>query len=144
MFNKPLLLLYEGISGSGKTSLSKTVQKELGYGVLSIDRFTPSIWVYSKYRGEEILELNRIAERNLELNFDVRVIWCECEISIANQRCLDKNQIEKSGIDKLTQQAFLFQDYFKNYSFFSKILQMDTSLEDIKETVKKVVNYLDE
>lgn len=143
IYNKPLVVLYEGISGAGKSSLSKGVRKKVNHNVLSIDRFTPSIWVYKQYRNEEELDINFQAEKILNDNFNVKVIWCRCPVEVAFQRCLDKLEEEKANQELMTQTDALFERYFNGISYFSSVLELDTT-KNINYCEDLVVEFINE
>ena len=142
--NKPMILLFEGISGSGKSTLSKELEKVRKYQDLTLDRFTPSMWVYSLYRNKFPSSHNRMAEELLETLFNVKVIWCHCNPYLANKRCIEKNQEEKSDIEKLLLTSYLFSYYFRYITLYKSIMKVNTenpienniNLDDItKKTV---------
>ena len=135
---KPKILLYEGIPGSGKSTLQRAVSKYRNHQHLSLDRFTPSMWVYAKYRGDSTYLLNERVENLLEENFDVYVIWCLCNIGLAYNRCVRKADWADANIDMLQQLEILYKTYFSTVSTYTKIIKINTE-EEVHKCVLNVV-----
>ena len=134
--------MYEGIPGAGKSTLKQAVSKYRGHTHLSLDRFTPSMWVYSKFRNETAYEFNEDVEKILEDNFDVYVIWCVCAANIAYSRCVIKNDLEDAHLERLCSLSNLYKEYFATVTTYSKIIEVNTE-KDISICTAEIINFVD-
>ena len=127
------VLIYEGIPGSGKTSLRYAYGKLTQFVDLTIDRFTPTQWVFSQLRNDLIVQDLSEIEQALDNILNVVVIWCQCPIEKAFQRCRQKRDFIDSSIDNLIKLEQLYKEYFSTKCKFSKIIELDTnrSLDNI-------------
>lgn len=104
------LLIIDGASGTGKTTLRYKLMQSMDYNILTIDRFTPSIWVYDKLRG-----IDRQDVLDYEEKFDAMnplVVICTCNPEIARMR---------SHVDPLRKVEFPFIHQINAFYDYSKV-----------------------
>jgi len=116
------IIIFDGASGTGKTTLRYKLMQSMNYNILTIDRFTPSIWVYDKLRG-----INRPDILEFEEKFDLMnplVVICTCSPDIARMRShVDPlRKIEFPFIEQIN----AFYDYSK-VSRYSRLITVNTS-----------------
>ena len=131
---KSRILIYEGIPGSGKSTLRYEIGLRSNFKDLTIDRFSPTQWVFSKLREDNLVFLGSQVEEIMEKEFDVIVIWCICSPETAFKRCREKNDSINSTLLELERAEELYRMYFRKFSRFTNIVGIDTE-NSISETV---------
>jgi thymidylate kinase len=128
------LIILDGINGSGKSTLRYALMKKYNYNILTIDRFTPSIWVYDKLRGinrPDILEYEEKVDKILPL---VVICICKPETAEKRSRITDLRKVEFSYLDQIQS--------FKEYTKVSKYLNV--LLLDTEQSIEKCLNIIGE
>lgn len=138
--SKPLIILYEGIPGSGKTTLMKAVNKVRDYRDIALDRFTPTQWVYDSLRGRLFNE-SLIVERGILEHFEVWVVYCICPPELAYERCKAKNDDDDANLEKLIDLNRLYKRYFTHITQFENIVLVNT-MDSIEENVADVIETI--
>lgn len=124
------LIIFDGMSGSGKSTLKKEIIKKLNYNVLTIDRFTPSIWVYDFLRG-----INRTREIvEFENKFDkldplLVITYCSPEIAF-------KRDYEKEAVFGYEKEKLAFDKYLNNICRYKRGCAINTEVNSIEESIK--------
>ena len=134
-------VVFEGISGSGKTTLFTPVHKMRLYADLHIHRFTASHWVYAKLNGRpvNVEELQQI-ETEFQKVTPTLVVWCWCKPADAEQRKRTQGDYNVERDFALAQD--LFQEYFHDHSRWLNVLQVNTSVLSVDESVRLIAERL--
>lgn len=85
------IIIFEGVDGSGKTTLKRYIDEQTNYKYIFVDRLTGSTLVYDKVtkrnnRAASILEF----EEKIKDNFVM--IYCECGINENMKRLKEKQE----------------------------------------------------
>jgi len=133
------IVIFDGASGSGKTTLRYNLFYEMNFNILTIDRFTPSLWVYDYLRG-----INRNSEiKNFESKFDLcfnpLLVMCDCDLEIAKSRVQD-NKLRKR-LFLINDEKNAFSKYLNEICNFSNFLKLDTN-NSIEECISKILEKI--
>jgi len=129
------IVIFDGCSGSGKTTLRYKLFYAMDFDVLTIDRFTPSVWVYDYLRG--IYRTRAIQDFEERFNkFDPLFVLCLCNAEDARSRIKD-NSLRKVEFD-VEDELEAFEQYFLWVSRYSKKIKLDTSNLSIDECIVKM------
>ena len=107
-----LLMCFEGITGSGKSTLVSDIKKtcrEIGrHHDLYIDRFAASLWVYGREEAECLDVEDMVKDRALYIYLTIRpeVAWA--------RESEDKKKVYKISETTVIQTLANFDYYFKN------------------------------
>lgn len=132
---KPKVQIFEGIPGSGKTTLKYALGERTNYRYLQIDRFTGSQWVFGKYRGIDV-DVSEI-EKSLRLSTDVHVIRMVCPLNIAFERREDRCTMEY-----LKEIRDLYDKYFEEISNFTNVITVNSATMTVEEEIERVLERL--
>lgn len=131
---KQRLIILEGISGCGKTTLLHPISELSGRRDPVIARFTPSCWVYNQLYERPRVDYE-IFNRQLQNFSDVWVIWLRCHPVIAAQRQLDK---QDPVTEDLATASELFEWYFHTESSFKQVYTLDTGKLSVDQCVAQL------
>lgn len=139
--DKPILIVFEGVDKSGKTTLKDLFNKKTNFSYVVLDRLTTSSKIYNNFFGRDRLEYYEQFERSVLSSFNVLVVLCECKTEIIIERLKNANEFlpEKlMDIDKV-KAAFRKEvcDSFTNF------ILIDTGNE-INECVDALINRVKE
>ena len=130
------LVIFDGMSGSGKSTLRTNVMKLKGFDILTIDRFTPSIWVYDKLRGVDRTDEMALYEKALDELLSPLVVITRCSPLVAAKRD------QKIDVEFSYEQEY---DMFWHYvliSEYKNLIRIDTSELSTIECAEYVVERL--
>lgn len=132
------IVVFDGPSGSGKTTLRYKLFQELNYEVLTIDRFTPSMWVYKYLRsGKERTDIFDIEDKmNL---FDSTLVLCLCDSSILRKRISDNTL--RSVVFDASDECRAFEKYLK-VSHYRSIININTGIKSVNDCIDEIVERL--
>jgi deoxyadenosine/deoxycytidine kinase len=139
---KPLLIIFEGVDKTGKSTLLGEFNKATKFSYVVLDRFTLSSKVYNKMYGRDRFEFYDNLEREVFKNVNVLTVLCTCKTEIIKER-LEKFKEELPtqlmDIDKVKDEFYnqlRFGDNYKNY------LIIDTSEDDISLSVNRIIEIV--
>ncbi len=134
------VVIFDGMSGAGKTTLRYKLYQYLDGNVLTIDRFTPSVWVYDYLREKNRrIEIQKIEEEFQAALFPLCVLlFCDFEESLKR---ISKNVFR---ISKFTpeKEARGFEIYRKDISKYTNILCLDSSRKDSEILLKEILGRM--
>lgn len=131
------IIIFDGMSGSGKTTLRYKVYQKFNNDCLTIDRFTPSVWVYDFLRG--IDKTRDIFEIENKMNmFDCSLVLCYCNPNIARSRV--KENMLREHVFAFEDELIAFKKY-ENISSYKSIILINTE-KSIDECVKEIVDKI--
>ena len=132
------IVIFDGISGSGKTTLRYALYQKLEGNVLTIDRFTPSVWVYDYLRGFDRVEEIGIIEKKFDDAFSPLLVLCTCSERIAAER-VRNNQFREIQF-LVNDELLAFAAYLERVCQYSRILTtVDTSDVSINESLERIL-----
>ena len=134
------ILVYEGISGSGKSKLLSYTKELDNYKYIQIHRFTPTQWVYDRLYDRRNVDYEEF-NNNLQSITEIFVIWCWCTPREALDRQMVKREEDKT--EDLEKASLLYEKYFRDISVFKNILRVDTENFSISECLIKIENFLE-
>ena len=139
--DKPILIIFEGVDKSGKTTLKDVFNKKTNFSYVVLDRLTTSSKIYNNFFERNRLKYYEEFERSVLSSFNVLVVLCECETNLIIERLKNANEFlpEKlKDIDKV-KAAFRKEvdDSFSNY------VVIDTTRE-IEECVNELIKRVNE
>lgn len=143
MYNKkPILIIFEGVDKSGKTSLKDLFNKKTNFMYVVLDRLTTSSKVYNNFFGRDRLEYYKSFEANIRKSFDVLVILCECDTKAIIERLKsvdEKLPKQLEDIDKV-KEAFAkeIDNSFDNYIVIDTLKPIDECVDIIVKRVKEM------
>lgn len=131
-----LLLCFEGITGSGKSSLiadmKKTCRRIGKHHDIYIDRFSASLWVYGR-ELEECLKLERMIQScgvYIYLTVDPEIAWQREADSKKDTYHITRETVERTRIG--------FQKYFTEYCILPVIVRDSSTLIDSEALIKEI------
>lgn len=129
------LVVLDGANGCGKSTLRYALFQSLEYNVLTIDRFTPSQWVYDRLRGndnsKEILEF----EEKMNMLNPI-VIICKCDPMTAIDRARPNDHLRTIEFS-IEDQLLMFDKYF-DVSRYSYLYEINTGMYNVDRCVDRI------
>ena len=134
------LVIFEGMDGTGKTTLRKKFEHKSKYKHTVIDRFTGSAIVYDEIYGRKSNKNSHlIFETKLKEIIDVYLVYLFCDRDILRKRLKKKKDIiSKEDLDKADT---LYDEYLDDTSF--KLIGIDTGRDTISKSVDKIVKFVE-
>jgi len=140
---KPLKIqIFEGIPGSGKTTLRFNYALSSNFEDLQLDRFTPSQWVYGHLRGIDLTEQVLQVERAITKELDVYLIYMEVDPSQAAIRQIDKRDNYDSALMELIKAKDLYEKYLKEVCSYKKVIKINSSLHSVEEEIRILKRFM--
>lgn len=127
------IVIFDGMSGSGKSTLRKRLDKHLAYGIISMDRFTPSCWVYEVLRGRDNTKFVVDFEDKFEKNYHPLLVICHCHPHIARARDVT-NEVMFGYYDE----RHMFFKYVNEVSRYSRLMMLDTGVHGVEDCINIV------
>lgn len=133
------LIIFEGISGAGKSTIEDLYRKTNGYYDYTVHRLMASKYVYGviNQRGDSLKQL-QYDEKLLKAAFPVRQILLTCDTSVAVER---KQALNDPNIEeKIEEAAFLFSAYCTEMTSL-KTLIIDTTENSPEKVLEKILRF---
>lgn len=141
MEGKPILIIFEGVDKSGKTTLKDKFNKETDFGYVVLDRLTTSSKVYNNLFCRDRIDYYNKFEDSLKMTFNVLVVLCECDTNLVIERLRKANETlpeQLKDIDKVKKNFYIeIERSFDNFMIIN-------TEEDIKECVEKIIKRVKE
>jgi len=140
------VLILEGISGSGKSSLQSALREIEGNSIhqyLTIDRFIHSCYVFEKLKGAPNTdELDRMYY-TLKNNLDITIVYLCTPAYTAYERLRDRGDRTfnnlKFKVEDLIIQQNLFEEALDRYKFETiRIDSIDSPIQSAKRILKEL------
>jgi len=131
-----LILCFEGITGSGKSTLIAQLKKtcrEMGrHHDIYIDRYSASLWVYGRDISECIKLEQMIKDRGIYiyLTVDQEIAWSRESDSKKLIYGITKEVVEKTRV--------MFETYFEEHCILPVIIKDNTWSVNIVELVREI------
>ena len=133
--NKPILIIFEGVDKSGKTTIKDRFNKKTNFGYVVLDRLTTSSKIYNEFFGRDRLGYYNEVENSVIKAFNVLVVLCECDTEIISRRLSNANE-------KLPEQLKAFREEVDR-SFINYVV-IDTTNRDVDECVENIITIVKE
>jgi len=133
------IIIIDGMSGAGKTTVKKMLGMHYLSDALLMDRFTASSWMYDKIRGVdrsiEIIEF----EKTFEQIYMPYNILLTCDETVALDRCTNR---ERLPIYKSLQEKVAMLWYNKYVCQYKNTKLIDTTDYSLVEVFEIIKNYI--
>ena len=137
---KPLVVIFEGVDKSGKTTLLNMFNKVTNFKYIVLDRFTVSSKVYDTMFHRDNRDYFTNVEKNFFTNFNVVIVYCHCKEETVRKRLVDAGEVLQDEIDNISVVETEFRIELKLRQVFKdcKIIMVDTD-RDIDECLYDIV-----
>lgn len=135
------LIIFEGIDGSGKTTLENAYRKFNEFYDYTMHRFTGSKYVYDHYYSRQInIQQLLKDEMNLSRNFQVRLVWVDTNPSISRERVISRGEEPQKDMFYSDTQK-LFYNYYMLTRFKAK-MRIDTHNKSVDRCVGQIAYWI--
>ncbi len=139
--DKPILIIFEGVDKSGKTTLKDLFNKKTNFNYVVLDRLTTSSKIYNNFFERDRLEYYEEFERSVLRSFNVLVVLCECETNLIIERLKNANEFLPEKLKDIDKVKAAFREEVDNS--FSNYIVIDTEKE-INECVDTLIERVKE
>lgn len=139
--DKPILIIFEGVDKSGKTTLKDKFNKATNFNYVVLDRLTTSSKIYNNFFERDRLEYYENFERSVKRNFNILVVLCECKTETIIERLKNANEFLPEKLMDIDKVKAAFREEVDNS--FDNYIVIDTE-EEIDECVNTLVNRVNE
>lgn len=138
-----VLIVFEGVDKSGKTTIIREFNKATNFSYVVLDRFTISGKTYSNVfnRGDFLYQDN--VEKSIVKSLPTLCVLCVSDPLVIRCRLTDAKEVLPPEVDNIARTQLLFKAYYNNSNFEHKLF-LDTSMLTIDECVKLVKNAVKE
>lgn len=137
--NVPIMIAFEGVDKSGKTTLIREFNKATNFKYFVLDRFIISSLVYDKLfaRGREKYYKKMIKKLK---KANVIVVFCNCSESLVRKRLEDANEVLPKELNDINLVEDMFIELIAEYeSFFKGTISVCTN-SSIESCVNRIVD----
>lgn len=143
MSAKPIVIIFEGIDKSGKTTLKDKFNKLTNFKYIVLDRFTISSKVYAKlFKRKETSYYDEIEKRFVS-EYNVLVILTEASNDDVTVRLITARERLPKQISDLDDVKGCFRKELENSGYQNKLI-LNTSDLNIDECIKTVIDIVNE
>lgn len=139
--DEPILIIFEGVDKSGKTTLKDLFNKKTNFSYVVLDRLTTSSKIYNNFFERDRLEYYEQFERSVKRSFNVLVVLCECETETIIERLKNANEFLPEKLKDIDKVKAAFREEVDNS--FANYIVIDTSRE-INECVEELIKRVNE
>lgn len=145
MASKPLLIIFEGVDKSGKTTLKDLFNKKTDFSYVVLDRFTTSSKVFDYFFDRKRFSYYNHVEALVEGAFDVLVVYCHAPVETIRERLREANETLPKELSNIGDVKMFFEYVLDHVSIFSNVIKIDTSEDEIKclTTILEKVKEMD-
>lgn len=144
---KPILVIFEGVDKSGKTTLKDAFNKCTNFKYVVLDRFTTSSKVYARLFNRDGIEYYDEVENKIIDNFNVLVICCVSQVSDIENRLKKANETLPEELRDIEKVQEMFVEEVSELKARLRRLYINTSTCSIDCCVRYIidaVNYMEE
>ena len=138
---KPILIVFEGVDKSGKTTLKDTFNKKTNFSYVVLDRLTTSSKIYNNFFDRDRLEYYNRFERSITKSFDVLIVLCECDTDLIVNRLAKANEVLPEQLKDIDKVKMAFRNEIENS--FTNFISIDTT-RNIDECVNDIITRVNE
>lgn len=140
--NKPILIIFEGVDKSGKTTIKDRFNKKTNFGYVVLDRLTTSSKIYNEFFGRDRLGYYNEVENSVIKAFNVLVVLCECDTEIISRRLSNANEELPEQLKDIDKVKKAFRE--EVYKSFINYVVIDTTSRDVDECVENIITIVKE
>lgn len=140
--NKPILIIFEGVDKSGKTTIKDRFNKKTNFGYVVLDRLTTSSKIYNEFFGRDRLGYYNEVENSVIKAFNVLVVLCECDTEIISRRLSNANEELPEQLKDIDKVKKAFREEVDK-SFINYVV-IDTTSRDVDECVENIITIVKE
>lgn len=143
MASKPILIVFEGVDKSGKSTLIKRFNKKTNFKYVVLDRFTTSSKVYDHFFGRDRTEYYNDIEIKANMNYNLLIVYCYAPIEVIKERLEAANEKLPKELSNIKEVKKHFEHTLKLRSNFTNVLNIDTSEDELK-CLDNILNKVEE
>lgn len=140
--SKPILIIFEGVDKSGKTTIKDRFNKKTNFGYVVLDRLTTSSKIYNKFFGRDRLNYYNEIERGMVKAFNVLIVLCECDTEIISQRLSNANEELPEQLKDIDKVKKAFEEEVDRS--FANYVVIDTTSRDVDGCVEDIITRVKE
>ena len=135
--SKPILIIFEGVDKTGKTTIRDRFNKKTNFGYVVLDRLTTSSKIYNEFFGRDRLGYYKTIEDAMIKAFNVLVVLCECDTEIILERLRNANEELPEQLRNVDEVKKAFRREVER-SFINYVV-IDTTNKEIDECVDSII-----
>ncbi len=137
---KPLLILFEGVDKSGKTTLLAEFNKLTNFKHWALDRSFISSLVYNELFGRNDKEHYLNIQEIVKNSFNVVIVYVESDVELIKERLELHNELLPKELSNITKVKNTYLNYITN----SKInyIRINTTNKSIQDCVDTIITKL--
>lgn len=139
---KPILIIFEGVDKSGKTTLKDKFNKKTNFGYVVLDRLTTSSKIYNNFFNRDRLEYYNRFERSVIESFNILVVLCECDTDLIVERLRNANEVLPEQLKNIDEVKKAFEEEVEKS--FTNYMLIDTTKRSIDECVDDIITRVSE
>lgn len=139
---RPILIIFEGVDKSGKTTLKDKFNKKTNFSYVVLDRLTTSSKIYNDFFNRDRLEYYNRFERSVVSAFDVLVVLCECDTALIEERLAKANEVLPEQLKNIDEVKKAFEKEVERS--FVNYMVIDTTSRSIDDCVEDIVKRVSE
>lgn len=138
---RPLLIIFEGVDKSGKSTLINEFNKDTNFSFVVIDRLTISSKVYDELFSRNNYDYYDNVEMEIAKNFNVLIVYCDAPNNIIEERLMKANEKLPKELSDIKKVKDVFNHYLYHHCSFLNIVNVDTT-KDISECLEAIKRKL--
>ena len=135
--SKPILIIFEGVDKTGKTTIRDRFNKKTNFGYVVLDRLTTSSKIYNEFFERDRLDYYKTIEDAMIKAFNVLVVLCECDTEIILERLRNANEELPEQLRNIDEVKKAFREEVER-SFINYVV-IDTTNKEIDECVDSII-----
>ena len=136
--NIPLLIAFEGVDKSGKTTLMRKFNEATNYKYVCVDRFVISSMVYDELFGRNRKKYYKKLLKKLKKS-NVVIVFCNCSQSLVRARLEAAKEVLPKELENIDYVEDTFLKFiYENKDKFAKVISVSTTVS-IESCAKKIV-----
>ena len=143
--DKPILIVFEGVDKSGKTTLKDKFNKMTNFSYVVLDRLTTSSKIYNNFFQRDRNEYYESFERSVSESFNVLIVLCECDTDIIIKRLKNANETLPEQLKDVNKVKEAFskevKKSFKNYIVINTMKDIDKCVDEIIKKVNEMEEH---
>lgn len=138
---KPIIVVFEGVDKSGKTSVRDRFNSITDFKYIVIDRLTTSSKVYNKIFGRDRYKYYDEIERRIKDAFNVIIVICKCDDRIIKQRLKNAKEELPTKLKNIGKVSDEFEEEVRKS--FDNFIIVNTSVASIDVCANEVKKFVE-
>ena len=143
MARENIVIIFEGVDKSGKTTLKNEFHKATNYAFVSIDRLTVSGKAYSYVFNRGDHDYLSSVEKAFVKAMPTLCVLCVADPSVIKRRMIDTNEQIPDKLQDIARTQLLFKSFFDDSSYEHKLV-LDTGELSVEQCIDSIKNKIDE